>query len=42
MCQARIKLEVFANFKPKPEPDPKSPARLTTLVRVHPEIYNNE
>ena len=28
--QARIKHEIFANFKP--EPDPKSPARPTTLL----------
>ena len=27
--QARIKPEIFVNFRP--EPDPKSPARLTTL-----------
>ena len=33
MSQARIKPEVFVNFRP--EPDPKSPARLTTLsVRI--------
>ena len=30
MSQARIKPEIFVNFRP--EPDPKSPARLTTLV----------
>ena len=29
--QARIKPDIFVNFRP--EPDPKSPARLTTLVR---------
>ena len=28
--QARIKPEIFVNFRP--EPDPKSPARLTTLL----------
>ena len=28
--QARIKPELFVNFRP--EPDPKSPARLTTLL----------
>ena len=30
--QARIKPEIFVNFRP--EPDPKSPVRLTTVV-VH-------
>ena len=29
--QARFKPEIFVNFRP--EPDPKSPARLTTLTR---------
>ena len=29
--QAHIKPEIFANFRPEPEPHPKSPARLTTL-----------
>ena len=29
--QARIKPEILVNFRP--EPDPKSPARLTTLVQ---------
>ena len=28
--QARIKPEISVNFRP--EPDPKSPARLTTLI----------
>ena len=30
--QARIKPEIFVNFRPESEPDPKSPARLTTLL----------
>ena len=30
MSQARIKPEIFVNFSP--EPDPKSPVRLTTMV----------
>ena len=30
--QARIKPEIFVNFRPEPEPDPKSPARLTILT----------
>ena len=30
--QARIKPDIFVNFRP--EPDPKSPARLTTLSRI--------
>ena len=30
--QARLKSETFVNFRP--EPDPKSPARLTTLCRI--------
>ena len=34
--QARIKPEIFVNFRP--EPDPKSPARLTTL----PQLSQNE
>ena len=29
--QARIKPEIFVNFRPEPESDPKSPARPTTL-----------
>ena len=33
--QARIKPEIFVNFRP--EADPKSPARLTTL-RLRPEL----
>ena len=28
--QARIKPEIFVNFRPEPELNPKSPARLTT------------
>ena len=28
---ARIKSEIFVDFRPEPEPDPKIPARLTTL-----------
>ena len=30
MSQAQIKPEIFVNFMP--EPEPKSPARLTTLT----------
>ena len=29
--QARIKPEIFVKFRPEPEADPKSLARLTTL-----------
>ena len=32
MSQAQTKPETFVNFRPEPEPDPKSPARLTTLL----------
>ena len=31
--QARIKPKIFVNFRP--EPDSKSPARLTTLIEAH-------
>ena len=30
MFQVRIKPEIFVNFRP--EPDPKKPARLATLI----------
>ena len=32
MSQVRFRPEIFVNFRP--EPDPKSPARLTTLARM--------
>ena len=37
--QARIKPEIFVNFRPKP--DPKSPARLTTLSQIIGGIQSN-
>ena len=39
--KARIRPELSRKFcQLRPEPDPKSPARLITLVSMHHSIYN--